>query len=109
VDPACAEVGAAGVGGGEDGEWEGGILGVEGDGPAVEEEGFVGGFPAGAECGEEPEFDGFDGISGGDGDVEEEVFDAAELAEGGEDGGAVASCGFLRADLCGGFREDMSG
>lgn len=41
--------------------------------------------------------------------MEEEVFDAAELAEGGEDGGAVAACGFLRADLCGGFREDLSG
>lgn len=57
VDPACAEVWAAGVGGGEGGVWCGGRVGVEGDGPAVEEEGFVGGFPAGAEGGEEPEFD----------------------------------------------------
>lgn len=41
--------------------------------------------------------------------MEEEVFDAAELAEGGEDGGAVAACGFLAAEVGGGFREDMSG
>lgn len=106
VDPASAEIRAEDFASGLDREII--RISAEIDFPAIGSEDSILGLPFCSETWQQPETDGFVAVLRLHLEAQPCIRESAELAESGDDDGAVAACGFLRSVVGDHFWENFT-
>lgn len=107
MDPAGAQIGAQDFSAGLNGERM--MVSPEVDLPSLTAENVMLHLPRSGKAGQQPKADRFVALGRGDNESEPGFFQAAELAKGGDDDGAVAAGGFVWAVIGGHLGKHETG